>query len=659
MEKNKKSEKRFTSKMQTTLLFVLCVVILVFIGLLVRIYIITNEDGERYERKVLSQQTYVSNALPYRRGDILDRNLTKLAISEKVYNLVLDPVAMLEKEEYKEPTLKALRECFGLDGEVVEEILKEKNESRYVPMKEFKGLDYEAVEEFQEMEKADGEKRINGVWFEEEYIRKYPLSTVGSNVIGFIQKGDANIGTWGIEEFYNDELSGSNGRSYGYFNADLELERTVKPAINGNNIISTIDANVQRVVEKKVSEFLKEPGAENVAVVLMNPQNGEIYSMVSNEAFDLNNPRDLTAYYTKEELKDMPEEEMSAALSKLWRNYCISDAYEPGSTFKPFTVAAALDEDVAKESDTFECFGKKHVGDRDIACNVTSGHGILTLEQSLMLSCNVALMEIVEHLGREKFSLYSKTFGFGEKTGIDLPGEAVGIVYPEEKLNPVELATCSFGQANTVTMVQMAAAFSSLINGGNYYKPHIVKEIQNENGATVEKMDKNLIKKTVSATTSDKIRKYLFETVEAGTAMPAKVAGFEIGGKTGTAEKIPRDKINYIVSFIGFAPIENPQVMIYLLVDQPHVDDQPHSSIATKLAGDIMGEVLPFLGVYPEAGTKTPDTAGDTSSHTSSGTSSDVNSDGNSNANSDVNSGANSDTGSNTNSGTNQGPTAQ
>lgn len=603
-QKKKNEPRKFTPKMQASLLLVFCVVILTFILLLVRMLYLTNSDGERYEKRVLSQQTYVSNVIPYKRGDILDRNMTKLAVSEKVYNLILDPVSILQKEEYLEPTLKALKTCFGIEKEEIMQILEEKSESQYVQMKDYKGLDYDSMEAFQKLKEKDKNKNIKGVWFEEEYKRTYPLKTVGSNVIGFTQKGDSNVGNWGIEEAYNEELSGTNGREYGYFNADLKLERTVKPSVGGNTIVSTIDANVQSAVEKQVAKYRKEPGAENVAVLLMNPKNGDVYAMVSNEAFDLNNPRDLSRFYSKKEISDMTDEQMSEALSKIWRNYCISDAYEPGSTFKPFTIAAALEENLVNEKSTFECNGHLKVADRDIACNQTGGHGTVSLEKSLMVSCNVALMEIGARLGAKEFASYTDLFGFGQKTGIDLPGEANAIIYHADTLGPVELATSSFGQSNTVTMIQMAAGFSSLINGGNYYKPQIVKEIRNENGVTVQKSEPSLIKKTISQNTSDKIRKFLYATVESGTAAPAQVAGYEIGGKTGTAEKAARDKENYIVSFMGFAPVDDPQVVIYVLIDQPHVADQPHSTFATEFASQIMDEVLPFLGVYKDVSTE-------------------------------------------------------
>ncbi|MFW5632777.1 MAG: peptidoglycan D,D-transpeptidase FtsI family protein [Acetivibrio ethanolgignens] len=609
-DRKKRKNKRFTSKMQANLLLVFCVVILIFIALAVRLWYISNENGEKYEKRVLSQQTYVSNAIPFKRGDITDRNGTKLAVSEKVYNLILDPVTILEREDYKEPTLKAVNQVFSIPMEELEQILVEKKDSRYVQMKKYKHLDYSVVEQFEKLKVKDKSKKddntdstnnIHGVWFEEEYVRTYPLNNVGSSIIGFTQKNDGNVGSWGIEEYYNEELNGTNGREYGYFNADLELERNVKPAINGNTIVSTIDANVQAITEKYVEKFLEETGAKNIAVMITNPNNGEIYASVSNQTFDLNNPRDLSVLYTEEELAEMTIEEKSASLSALWRNFCISDAFEPGSTFKPFTVAAALEEDKANENSTYVCDGSEVVveGQRPVKCSSRQGHGTITLEQSLMFSCNDALMAIGKTLGREDFAAYTRLFGFGEKTGIDLPGESQGIIFSKEQLNPMELATSSFGQSQTVNMSQMVAAFASLINGGKYYKPHIVKEIQNDAGAVVEKVDGVLVRETVSADTSSKIRQYLKETVEAGTAALAGVEGYSIGGKTGTAEKAPRDKSNYIVSFLGFAPTDDPQMIIYVVIDEPDVEDQAHSSYATQLAHEILEEVLPFLGVYP------------------------------------------------------------
>ena len=405
-----------------------------------------------------------------------------------------------------------------------------------------------------------------------------------------------------MEESYNDVLSGTTGREYGYFDSDMTLQRTIKEATDGNSIMLTIDANVQQILEQEIKDFQKNGvGAERIGVMMMNPKNGEILAMSSDNIFDLNQPQDLSAMYTQSQIQAMSNKKKNKLLLDIWANFCISSAYEPGSTFKPFTVAAALDENLVNESSTFYCRGVKKVADRDIRCNNRSGHKTVDLRHSLMESCNVALMEIGQKLGRTKFFRYNKLFGFGQRTGVDLPGEASGVVFSKEQLNPVELSISSFGQTQTVTMVQMLSGFCSLVNGGNYYQPHIVKEIQNSNGDVVESIAPVVVKKTVSEGTSRQIRSFLKSTVEKGTASPAKVKGYSVGGKTGTAQKHKDNKVlrnKYLVSFIGCVPAEDPEVAIYVIMDEPHVRDQAHSTFATEFASRIMKKVLPFLGQY-------------------------------------------------------------
>jgi stage V sporulation protein D (sporulation-specific penicillin-binding protein) len=332
----------------------------------------------------------------------------------------------------------------------------------------------------------------------------------------------------------------------------------------------------------------------------MNPNNGEILAMASDSTFDLNNPQDLSSMYTQSQIDNMTAEEKNENLLAMWSNFCIGSAYEPGSTFKPFTIAAALDENLISDKSSFVCNGVKKIADREIHCSNRSGHGTLDLRHSLMESCNAALMEIGLRLGSSKFYRYNKLYGFGQKTGVDLQGETSGLVFTKDELNSVELATSSFGQTQTVTMVQMLSGFSSLINGGNYYQPHIVKEIQNSDGDVVESIDPVIVKKTTTEETSELLRSYLKSTVEEGTASPAQVKGYSIGGKTGTAEKRPVSEKNYLVSFIGCVPAEDPEVAIYVVIDEPHVSDQAHSTYATEFASKILKKVLPFLGQYAD-----------------------------------------------------------
>ncbi len=495
-----------------------------------------------------------------------------------------------------EPTAAALKKVFGISEEKFRKIINKNSGIQYYVMQKYKGLSKDKVKKFREL--AEKNKKIKGVTFDERYERYYPYETAASKVIGFCSK--ENIGIWGIENQYNEQLSGENGRRYGYFDSNLELVETVKEAVNGNSVVSTIDVNVQGILERHMREFQERVGSLNMGCIIMNPQNGEIYAMSSYPEYDLNNPWELSVVYSDKEIKKMKDEEKSVALNQIWRNFCISDAFEPGSTYKPVTVAACLDEGVTNPKRGYVCDGFQQVAEHKIKCTGFSkgGHGTINICQSLMESCNDVMMQLGADLGGAKFLNYNKDFGFGQKTGIDLPGEAAGGVFTKDTLHSVELATSSFGQGQTVTMIQLAAAFSAVINGGNYYEPHVVKEITSESGALISSKDNALVRKVITESTSDKIRNYLYKTVEEGTANPAAVPGYEIGGKTGTAEKHPTGRGNYLLSFAGFTPVEHPKVMIYVVVDEPHVKDQAHSIYATEFSSKVMKEILPLLGIY-------------------------------------------------------------
>lgn len=602
MEKSsEKKIKKFTSKMQARLLLVFCIVTLILFGLMGRLVYIMQTDGDRYAKKVLSQQSYVSSVLPYKRGEILDRNQTVLAKSELEYKVIINPKDLLSDDHQNNlvPTINALKQCFGIDEASVQSILKDRSKSQYVILK--KNVKKSAVDRFNALMKKVNAKskdsQISSIYFEDEYVRKYPFDSLACDLIGFTSAD--NSGYFGMEEYYNDQLNGTNGRKYGYYDSSLNIERIVKKPQNGNSVVSTIDANAQRIIQKYILQFNKTTGSKNIGVLVMNPNTGEILAMASNKEYNLNTPRDLKDIYSAKKLDAMTDKQKFKALNKLWKNDAISYNYEPGSTFKPITVASALEEDVVKPNQTFVCKGRLKVAGRYIKCSHV--HGTVTLGEALMKSCNVSMMEIAAKEKKKIFYEYENKFGIGKKTGIDLPGEEAGINFPYDNIGPMELATSSFGQGLKVTMVQMAAAFSSLVNGGNYYKPHIVKQIVSDTGATVKQYDPILVRKTVSEKTSEFIQKYMYQTVEEGTATGAKVKGYSIGGKTGTAEKIPRGDGKYLVSFLGCSPAVNPEVVIYVIIDEPkNVDRQDNSGIATKFAGEIMKELLPALGVYPD-----------------------------------------------------------
>ncbi len=587
--------KSFTSRMQARLLLVFCVITLLLVALIGRLIYIMQTDGERYAKQVLSRQSYVRGVLPYKRGEILDRNGTVLARSELRYRLILDPQNLLLNSDKIPTTLEALKNYFEIEAETINSILKERPDSRYKILLD--NLQLSQIELFKKyMEESEN---VKSLWFEEKYVRNYPYDSLASDILGFTSAD--NKGYFGIEEYYNDQLNGTNGREYGYYDSSLNIERVIKKPQNGNTIVSTIDVNAQRIIQKHIREFNEEFGSKNIGVIIMNSNNGEILAMASNEEYNLNSPRDLEGIYSQDQLSTMPLEDKIEALNLIWKNDIISSGFEPGSTFKPFTVAIGLEEGLISRNSSFLCDGVEHAGGWEIKCSATYGHGDLTLAETLIKSCNDAMMQIAAMEGRYNFYNYQKLFSFGLKTGIDLPGEESGIITDLNNLNESELATSSFGQTFNVSMLQMAAAYSSLINGGFYYQPRIVKEIVNDQKATVKRMDPLLVRRTVSEETSAFIRESMYQTVELGTAKPAKVTGYTIGGKTGTAEKYPRGENTYIVSFLGAAPAINPEVVIFVAIDEPqNVARQDDSSLATKLTNRIMTELLPALGIYPE-----------------------------------------------------------
>jgi len=604
-EKRRKKRKRMTGKMQAALWAVFCLFLVGILVIMIRVVMVGSNTN--YAKASLSQKTKGDTVLPYERGEILDRNGTVLAKSNKVYHMILDARLLMGNELYLEPTIRALSAVYGYNEDELRSLIKERENSAYYRLK--KNMSYEEMIAFEEYEKnlpkkGDGSAhpdkgKIHGITFEEEYLRIYPFGNLASHVLGFA-KADG-IGTYGIEQQYNEELTGVNGRIYDYYDADLTVQEEIIPAENGKVIVSTIDANLQQIVQKHVEAFLDEIGAKNVGVVMMEVNTGEVLAMQSNYSYDLNNPRDLTSWYTENEIAEMDNDAQLNALYKIWRNFCISDSYEPGSTFKPFTVASALEEAMIDTVETFLCNGGEEIAGYFISCHNIWGHGLINAAQSIMHSCNDALMEIAKREGRTIFSDYQKRFLFGKLTGIDLPGEVPGIIMTEEQLNDSELATSSFGMSFNTTMIQLGAAFASMVNGGVYYEPHVVKEIRTADGVVIEKIEPRVVCNTVSESTSEFLRDAFYLTVQEGTATAAQVDGYLIGGKTGTAQKLPRSEGKYLVSFIGCAPADTPQIMIYVVVDEAADEElQSRASIASSLASDILKEALPYLKIYPD-----------------------------------------------------------
>ena len=671
MTKKRKVPRRLTTEMRGKLIIVFLVIIFLFLLLVGHLIYWTVKKGDQYKTIVLGQQNHASSIIAYERGKIFDRNGNILATNEKIYTLILEPKNILDKNKNKnnnetfEATVDALCKYFDFDEKDLKKTIQGSPDSYYVVYK--KNLTYDDVEAFKEFlakadlswdentparEKAEIEeaRKITGVMFEEGYKRVYPYDSLACRVLGFTSSG--NKGNWGIEQYYDDTLNGTNGRSYYYFNQELTQEQTVKEAENGNSVVSTIDMQIQQIIEEKIAEFDKEIGSKMTSVLVMNPQNGEILGMASSNPYNLNDPMDesqLLKLFSQSEIDEMKtyteklevekkeedtstetgvdfskkettEEETSTeegeetteaeeeedkktiydGFYELWRNSIISDTYEPGSTYKPFTVSAGLENGTLTGEEAYYCTGSLTVGKRNIGCSHV--HENINLKNAVAKSCNVAMMNIAFNEGAESFYQYQNLFGFGRKTGIDLPGEAdtSSLVYNATTCeNSATLATNAFGQNFNCTMIQMASGFASLINGGYYYKPRVVKQVQNDSGDVVEEIGAEVLRETISEETSETIRSYLEETVKSGTGTKAQIPGYSIGGKTGTAEKIPRNKEDYYISFMGFAPLDNPQLLIYVTIDEPNVDNQANAALAVSLEKECMEEILKICGIEP------------------------------------------------------------
>ena len=602
-------------KNKLSILFLLVLIALVI--LLGVITFINLKSGDRYKKQVLSQaqQKYESRTIPSKRGSIYDSNGNLLAVSNKVYNVILDCQAVNSDSDYMDPTVKALVDIFGIDeGDIRTRLTSESTkDSQYQILKKQVSMDdKQAFEDYcdtsaEDLSAKEIEERRNvqGVWFEEDYLRVYPYNETACDTLGFTFSRDT--ADYGIEGYYNSTLTGTDGRQYGYLNDDSTVEQTIIEAQDGNSLELSLDLGTQQIVEKWVNAFMESTGAKNIGVIVENPSNGEILAMDGGDRYDLNDPRDLSSLYSQEEIKAMNDEDMMDALTSMWNNFCVTDIYEPGSVVKPIVMAAALEQGKISTTDTFYCDGFQNFGVpgniTTIKCANVDGHGTETLAEVIANSCNDAMMQIGAAMGVDNFLRAQSTFNFGSRTGIDLPNEGYGIMHTKETMKETELACSAFGQGFSCTMIQEINAMCSVINGGYYYQPHLVTKIKDANGGLVKNITPVLQKQTISSNISADIRSYMAASVQQGTSMKSKVQGYSSGGKTGTAEKFPRGNGKYVVSFIGFAPVEDPKVLIYVVIDEPDVEDQASSSYPQFVAQAILSELLPYMNVQPDEST--------------------------------------------------------
>ena len=511
------------------------------------------------------------------RGKLLDANGTVLATNKSVCTISVIHNQMEEPEKVIAMLVKEL----GISEETARK--------RVEKVSSIERVKTNVAKETGDAIRAYG---LSGVKVDEDYKRYYPYGTLASKVLGFT--GADNQGILGLEVKYDEYLQGTNGKILTLTDArGIEIENAgesrLEP-VNGYDLCLSLDYNIQMYCEQAAKKVCTKKSADSVSVIVMNPQNGELMAMVNYPEFDLNDPFTLVG----DNGEAVSAEEKQNLLNKMWRNQCISDTYEPGSTFKIITAAAALEEGVVKLDDAFFCPGYKIVEDRRIRCARTTGHGAETFETGIMNSCNPVFMELGERLGAENFVGYFKQFGLLSKTNIDLPGEAGTIMHKTENIGPVELATISFGQSFQITPIQLVMTVSSIINGGTRVTPHFGVSVQDADGNTVKTFSYETHENICTAETSETMRYLLEKVVSEGTGKNAKIEGFSIGGKTATSQTLPRSDHKYISSFLGFAPADDPQVLVLVVINNPQ-GIYYGGTIAAPVAKEIFENILPYL----------------------------------------------------------------
>jgi len=554
----------------------------VFIFLIARVVFIEIKKSDFLQPLAYEQQTR-DRLITAPRGDILDRNNVVIATNESASSISAVPVQVKDKEK----TAKILSDALNLEYDEVYEKLNKK-----VALVRIKSKVDESTADYIR------EQCLDGVNIDEDVKRVYPFKNLAAHVIGFV--GGDNQGVTGLEAKYDEYLKGSKGKiltvtdSRGILISD-EIRR-ISPQ-KGNSIVTSIDTTVQMFAQQTIEKAVKTKDALKGSIIVMNPQNGEIYAMANYPDFDLNEPFTINDDELLEIWDTLSSEEKNKHLNQMWRNFVINDTYEPGSTFKIVTSSAGIEEKVVSTNDTFVCNGYYIAGDRKIKCwRFPRTHGHETFVEGVQNSCNPVFMTVAQRLGVDKFYEYIEKFEFTSKTGVDLAGEATGIIHKKENMGPVELATMSFGQSFQITPLQLLRAASAIVNGGKLVTPHFVTEICDEEGKIVKTFDYSDMKQIISKETSDTMRTILESVVSVGTGNKAYIPGMRIGGKTATSEKLPRKSGKYIASFMSFAPAENPQIMAFVLIDEPK-GTYYGGTVAGPVMKELMENILPYFGI--------------------------------------------------------------
>ena len=520
------------------------------------------------------------------RGKILDCNGKVLADNKTVCTISVIHSQIKEPEK----VIDVLTEELGLERDQVKKRVEKNSSIERIKT----NVDKQTGDKIREYD-------LTGVKVDEDYKRNYPYGNLASKVLGFT--GSDNQGIVGLEVKYESILKGTDGQILTMTDArGVELSDTGegrKEPVSGKNLILSLDANLQEYAQQAAYQALEQKQADSVSIILMRPGNGEILAMVNVPEYDLNDPFNL-----KKSTNGMSQQEIQDERNKMWRNGCINDTYEPGSTFKIITASAALEEGVVTPEDTFSCPGFRIVDDRRIRCHKTTGHGSETFVQGVMNSCNPVFIEVGQRLGTDAFYRYFQQFGLLEKTGIDLPGEAGTIMHQKKDIGPVELATISFGQSFQITPIRLAATVCSLINGGHKITPHFGVEVREDDGTLLETLFYKEGKQIVSEQVSKTMRMILEKVVSEGGGKKAYIEGYHIGGKTATSETLPRSANKYISSFLGFVPAEDPRILGICIINNPQ-GVYYGGTICAPVMRTVFENILPYLGIEKEAAQET------------------------------------------------------
>lgn len=567
----------FTSSHRKRLLIVVIAFFTLLTIITVKLVSIMTVQADDYGYRARAVQER-ERSIKAKRGSIYDRNGVVLAGNQAVCSISV----IHNQIEDPETVIRVLSEKL----ELPEEDVRKRVEKRSVREKIKSNVDKELADEIRVMNLA-------GVMIDEDYKRYYPYSTLASHVLGFT--GSDNQGIVGLEVYYDDLLMGENGSINTVTNArGIEVENMAERRVEGTagqNLVTSIDINIQQYITQKALEVLEKKQAKRVCIIVMNPQNGEIYALADVPEYNLNEPFTLNYETDGTVTQDM--------WNQMWRNYCISDTYEPGSTFKIVTATTAFEQGVLRVEDQFYCPGYHIVEDRRIRCHKVAGHGAETFREGIMNSCNPVFMQVGERIGVDGFYDGLRKLGLFEQTGVDLPGEANSIFHKQENVGPVELATMSFGQSFQITPLQLMRAAAAVVNGGNLVTPHFGVYTTDENNNVTEVLKYETKTGAVSTATSETMKGLLEAVVAEGTGHRAYIAGYSIGGKTATSEKLPRSENRYISSFLGFSPADNPQVMTLILIDEPQ-GIYYGGTIAAPVVGEIYDNILPYLGIYKD-----------------------------------------------------------